>query len=125
MKLRIKGNSIRFRLTKPEVERFANDGTIKEETHFGNRVLAYVLQRTTGAAITAAFDLDTITLYMPGDMAEEWTGTERVGFENVWGNLSLSIEKDFKCLDEVSEDQGDNYPNPLAAHSHERNAKPA
>jgi len=24
------------------------------------------------------------------------------------------VEKDFKCLDNVAEDQSDNYPNPLA-----------
>lgn len=119
MKIRIKGDSVRYRLIKPEVERFANEGVIKEVTHFNNRVFTYVLQRTDDNVITAAYNSDTITLYMPDAMANEWTKTERVGFENVSGKLNLCIEKDFKCLDNVAEDQSDNYPNPLAVQRHE------
>jgi len=51
---------------------------------------------------------------MPDSMTEEWTSTDRIGFENNDGQLYLLIEKDFKCLDNVAEDQSDNYPNPLA-----------
>lgn len=120
MKIRIKGDSIRYRLTKSEVERFAAEGIIKEETHFAGRVLSYVLQRVNADVITAQFVNDTITLFMPAAMANEWTSTERVGFDNELGTLSLYIEKDFKCLDNVAEDQSDNYPNPLAVHSHEQ-----
>jgi hypothetical protein len=53
-------------------------------------------------------------MFMPNAMAEEWTSTDQVGFENNGGQLYLLIEKDFKCLDNVAEDQSDNYPNPLA-----------
>ncbi|MES2278215.1 MAG: hypothetical protein V4592_19450 [Bacteroidota bacterium] len=120
MKIRIKGNTIRYRLTKPEVERFATDGMVKEETHFNNRVLSYILQKNNADSITAEFINDTITLYMPAQLAAEWASTERVGFENEAGELSLYIEKDFKCLDNVAEDQSDNYPNPLAVHNHEQ-----
>ncbi|QKJ30109.1 hypothetical protein HQ865_10170 [Mucilaginibacter mali] len=119
MKIRIKGNSIRYRLTRSEVERFGIDGMIKEATHFGNKVLSYVLQKTDAENITASFEDDTITLLMPQNMATEWTLSDRVGFENVSGELSLFIEKDFQCLDNVAEDQSDNYPNPLAVHNHE------
>jgi len=120
MKIRIKGDSIRFRLTRSEVERFDIDGRIKEETNFGNKVLTYVLQRCDGEVITAEYLNDTITIYMPEKMADEWTTTEKVGFENEDGLLSLYIEKDFQCLDNVAEDQSDNYPNPLAVHNHEQ-----
>jgi hypothetical protein len=120
MKIRIKGDSIRYRLTKSEVERFATEGFIKEETHFGDKTLSYVLQRSDNVVITAQFTNDTITMLMPAYMADEWTGTERVGFENTLNTLALYVEKDFKCLDNVAEDQSDNYPNPLAMHSHEQ-----
>jgi hypothetical protein len=50
---------------------------------------------------------------MPADMANEWVATEKVGFESTDNELYLLIEKDFKCLDDVAEDQSDNYPNPL------------
>ena len=35
MKLRIKGNSIRLRLLRSEVERFTANGKISEEVRFG------------------------------------------------------------------------------------------
>jgi hypothetical protein len=114
MKIRIKGNSVRYRLTRTDVERFAAEGVIKEETHIGDKVLSYILQRGNGDAISAEYINDTITVYMPLKMADEWTRTDRVGFENEAGPLSVYIEKDFKCLDNVAEGQSDNYPNPLA-----------
>jgi len=51
---------------------------------------------------------------MSRKMIQELIDTERVGFENHYGALHLLIEKDFTCLDNVDEDQSDNYPNPLA-----------
>jgi len=114
MKIRIKGDSIRYRLTRSEVERFDSEGLITEETNFGTKVLKYTLQRNDVEAITAEYLNDTITIYMPEKMADEWATTERVGFGNEEGLLSLYIEKDFQCLDDVAEDQSDNYPNPLS-----------
>jgi hypothetical protein len=40
--------------------------------------------------------------------------TDKVGFENNDGEVQLLIEKDFTCLDNVADDQSDNYPNPMA-----------
>ncbi len=50
---------------------------------------------------------------MPELMANEWSNSEQVGFEYNKNGLYLLVEKDFKCLDNVAEDQSDNYPNPL------------
>jgi hypothetical protein len=33
--------------------------------------------------------------------------------------LHLLVEKDFTCLDNVTEDQSDNYPNPLLKESYD------
>nr|WP_209444233.1 hypothetical protein [Pedobacter borealis] len=49
---------------------------------------------------------------MPEKMVEELVNTDKVGFSNLSGPVSLLIEKDFTCLDNVEEDQSDNYPNP-------------
>ncbi|WP_114940675.1 DUF7009 family protein [Mucilaginibacter endophyticus] len=113
MKIRIKGNSLRYRLTKTDVERFDTNGYLEEVTQFGARTFKYALQRSSNNALTADFDDDTITMYMPVTMALEWTSTDRVGYENNTSSMYLLIEKDFKCLDNVAEDQSDNYPNPL------------
>jgi hypothetical protein len=113
MKIRIKGNSLRYRLTKTDVERFSDEGYLEEETAFGNRVLTYALQVYGSNKLSAGFEDNKITLFMPEHMAEDWAATDKVGFEETNGPLYLLIEKDFKCLDNVAEDQSDNYPNPL------------
>lgn len=114
MKIRIKGNSIRYRLTKKDVEKFSNQGYVEELVDFGNQTLTYALQRNNQNNLLATFGKNKITLFMPEAMANEWCLTDKVGFEGLYNGLSLLIEKDFKCLDNVAEDQSDNYPNPLA-----------
>lgn len=114
MKIRIKGNSLRYRLTRTDVERFASEGYLEETTEFGSTRLTYSLQQTATGHLSACYENNSITLYMPGWMVLEWTNTDKVGFESNEDGLYLLIEKDFKCLDNVAEDQSDNYPNPLA-----------
>jgi len=113
MKIRIKGNSLRYRLTKTDVENFDRDGYLEESTNFGTQVFKYALQRSMTGFLTADFTSNTITMYMPAALALEWTSTDRVGYENNSREMYLLVEKDFKCLDNVAEDQSDNYPNPL------------
>jgi len=113
MKIRIKGNSLRYRLTKSDVSRFEEDGYIEDHTNFAGQKLTYALQRDTGDNLSATFKDNKITLFMPDSLSAEWTSTDAVGFENYDNELFLLIEKDFKCLDNVAEDQSDNYPNPL------------
>ena len=114
MKIRIKGNSLRYRLTKSDIDRFAQNGYIEETISFGSQNLIYALKRSAESELTADFKDQKITLSVPAFMAEEWATTDRVGFESSNGPLYLLIEKDFKCLDNVTEDQSDNYPNPLS-----------
>ena len=113
MKIRIKGNSLRYRLTKTDVANFDRDGYLEESTNFGTQVFKYALQRALTGQLTADFTNNTIIMYMPADVALEWTSTDRVGYENNSNQMYLLVEKDFKCLDNVAEDQSDNYPNPL------------
>jgi hypothetical protein len=119
MKIRIKGNSIRIRLTRSEVDHFGKDGLIEEHTQFGPSQLAYVLKQKPQETMSASFENNTVTVIMPSKWAEEWINTERVGYEYTMPlpngeELYLLVEKDFVCLDNTTEDQSDNYPNPLA-----------
>jgi hypothetical protein len=116
MKIRIKNNGLRYRLTRSEVESFAQDGIFKEAVHIGDDTLTYILQRTAGGQLSASFKNNVITVLVPDAIAEKWTDTELVGFEHKTEALHLLVEKDFTCLDNVEEDQSDNYPNPLAAN---------
>lgn len=120
MKIRIRGNSVRLRLTKTEVEAFGANGSIEEQTQFGASILTYALKSTDNEQMTASFEDNTITMYLPKPKTDEWVNTEKVGFDALMdlgdGNeLYLLLEKDYKCLDNTDEDQTDNYENPLAA----------
>ncbi|MEZ5016327.1 MAG: hypothetical protein R2800_04690 [Flavipsychrobacter sp.] len=120
MKIRIRGNSVRFRLTKSEVAQFAETGTVTDTTNFGAATFSYELKTDDRDAIGAVFENGKITMLIPIAIANDWTTKEIVGFDNMiqLGNgeeLYLLLEKDFKCLDESIENQSDNYDNPLAA----------
>ncbi len=120
MKLRIKSNSIRYRLTRTDVDQLLKVGYLKDGVNFGDDELVYVLQTTVDKQLSADFKNNIITLYMPTNMLIELANTDKIGFEHTEGALHLLVEKDFMCLDNVAEDQSDNYPNPLATKNHER-----
>jgi hypothetical protein len=115
MKIRIKSNSLRYRLTRGDVAQLMSAGYLEDKVNFGNRALVYALKLGAGDRLSASFSDDTIVLCMSEKMIHELETTDRVGFEEVAGGLHLLVEKDFTCLDNAEEDQSDNYPNPLAA----------
>ncbi|MDN5288139.1 MAG: hypothetical protein JWR38_4413 [Mucilaginibacter sp.] len=115
MKIRIKGNALRYRLTKSDISALANDGYLQEQTNFVGQPFIYALKITKADTLTAEFKNNTITLFMPQLMMNELADTDRVGFDDKNGPVQLLVEKDFTCLDNVEEDQSDNYPNPLAS----------
>jgi hypothetical protein len=120
MKIRIKGNSIRIRLTQTEVNIFGKEGYLEEATEFLENKLVYAIQSTNEVSeLTANLLNNKITLMVPHAIANNWVNSELVGFQNnfKFGNnqeLFLLIEKDFVCLDNTFEDQSDMFPNPNA-----------
>ncbi|SDF04582.1 hypothetical protein SAMN05216464_11249 [Mucilaginibacter pineti] len=115
MKIRIKGNYLRYRLTRTDMARLAEEGYIKEVVEFGSQQLFYALQVVDDEHLSATYHQNTIVLYVPKSVIIEFVNTDKVGYEGTHGNFHLLVEKDFTCLDNVAEDQSDNYPNPLAA----------
>jgi hypothetical protein len=119
MKIRIKGNSIRYRLTQTEIKNFAKNAVLEEHTEFPNGdSFTYRLERRTGISeLEASFKENRLTLFVPVGIANEWTTTDIIGYDHKMKTgadkeLFLLIEKDFVCLDHTFEDQSDNYPNP-------------
>jgi hypothetical protein len=115
MKIRIKSNSIRYRLTKSDVAVLVKNGQLEDSVDFGVNKLVYSLQIVDDYQLSATCSNNTITLFMPANVLTELAETDKVGFENIRHLPHLLVEKDFTCLDNVTEDQSDNYPNPLAA----------
>ena len=119
MKLRIRGNSIRLRLTKSEVERLGATGGIEDAVEFGtgSSRLRYELRTTpSGGETRAKFEDHCLSVSIPGGDADSWIRSEQVGIEAMQpigdGNfLRILVEKDFACLAErAGEDDSDTFP---------------
>ena len=121
MKLRIQGNSIRFRLNRREVGELASAGTISAFLEFpaGGRLL-YSLT-CGGNAVAASFDNGQIWIVAPEAMVREWADTDQVAITatsplSSQQALEILIEKDFQCMhkgDTAKDPEA--YPNPMAA----------
>lgn len=122
MKIRIKGNTVRLRLTQSEVRQLSETGTVTETTPFGPTTFSYqVAMHPDIGNLQANYTENRIVLLVPETMGKTWFQDEKVGFENQMalpdGNtLHLLLEKDFTCLENRSEDESDNYPNPKLQH---------
>ena len=119
MKIRIKGNSFRIRLTRSEVDQFAEAGYLEETTEFGSNSFVYAIQSMDGIpALEADYEENKMTMYVPSNIPAVWAKNETVGYENNMEigdgkHLFLLLEKDFKCIDAPAhEDQSDNFENP-------------
>lgn len=119
MKLRIKGNSIRLRLLRSEVERFATDGRVSDEIQFGPNKLQYsMLMSTEADAIHATFEANEIMVLVPEKTARDWATTDDIGIESEQPigeveALSILVEKDFVCIgrpDDPDRDDAFCYP---------------
>lgn len=122
MKLRIRGSSIRLRLSQGEVARLAETGRVDDAIVFGPaRQLSYSLVAADVPAPSATFEGSAIVVSVPRDRARAWAASDEVGIEAAHdvGNgatLSILIEKDFACLvPRKGEDDGDAFPNPRGA----------
>ena len=123
MKLRIRGNSIRLRLKRGEVESLAAGTTLVEETKFPGSTLSYSLGLSDSDDMLASFDNGNIAISMPREIIPEWADTDLVSLYSELqlpeaGMLAVLIEKDFSCLEpghhRDCEDDADTYPHPSA-----------
>lgn len=119
MKIRIKDNSIRLRLTKTDVANLKKIGLIECQTVItANDVFRYKLKVDNSSEIfSASFDMATITVHIPLHQATILTETDEITVKGWQENseenkLFILIEKDLQCLDPTHEDQSDMYHNP-------------
>lgn len=125
MKLRIRGNSLRLRLTRPEVDAFGRTGRVSDRIVLApGRPFSYTLRRAADCAAIEARLLESgVEVRVPAAAAARWTGSDDVSLSvqqnnGEDGGLGILIEKDFACLvDREGEDDRDAYPNPRAEAS--------
>lgn len=122
MKLRIRGNSLRLRLSRSEVEAFDKEGLVEDSVRFGPGArLVYALERSVEGALSARLQDGRVSVTIPSELAGSWCRTDQVGLEaeqptGDGETLRILVEKDFTCLKTRSgEDESDAFPNP---HDH-------
>lgn len=115
MKLRIQDDSLRFRLTRREVDALGRGLAVERTVHFrGGRTLRYVVAPETGApGPQAVFDGDAVRVTVPGEGLKAWAASEEAGIEGNDGSLRILVEKDFQCLHRDTASEPDAFPNPL------------
>jgi hypothetical protein len=120
MKVRILGNSIRYRLRQKEVLQFQELGEVREISSFGagnSDKLSFVLKKSSRTGFKITLWSCTVTIEVPKSVCDEWTNTDLVGFEEdidtgKGETIKILVEKDFKCLDGSDAENEDAYPNP-------------
>jgi hypothetical protein len=122
-KLRIKGNSLRLRVTRSEVSKVIAAGRIEETIHFSSNEqssLTYALACEAGLmSPQIRYKPSEVMVLLPEGMAVTWAESDQVGIYTTidlgpHGTLDLSVEKDFACLDLSYAENIDTFPNPKA-----------
>lgn len=122
MKLRMQGNSVRFRVTQSETAALAAGARLEESAQFGpapGEMLTYALEISAKCSeVRASYSNGMIQVTLPADLARAWASTSQVGIDHaqpIMGGsvLIISVEKDFQCVhSKPGEDERDNFPNP-------------
>jgi hypothetical protein len=115
MKIRIRGNSIRYRLDKKDIATLQEQQQIVEVTTIGASALLFIIKAADKVDIK--LEANSVYLFLPHAQLDQWINTEQVGFEHHVANadsseLYILVEKDFKCLTERTEDESNAFDNP-------------
>lgn len=133
MKVRIKGDSLRIRISRSEVIQLLAGNCLEETIHFTPEARAKftyaLLQDSSVSMPTVQYTENRVAILLPAEQANEWGFTNQVGIaEDISlgpvGALALLIEKDFACLDRSDEDNQDTFANPNAGITCSPTARP-
>lgn len=119
MKLRIRGNSIRLRVSRRELDRIAEAGAVDDRVRFApGSELTYRVAVAPGGGVGARFSGDELAVTLPKTEVQRWLAPDEVsirGEQALDGGeaLTILVEKDFECLTpRDEEDESDLFPNP-------------
>jgi len=119
MKLRIRGNSVRIRLTQTEMVQIVDEGFAQDSIDFGPGArLNYQVEVVPEGAVGARFDGDSVRVILPRAIVQRWQRPEEVSIHGEQAlpddrTLKILVEKDFECLSpRPDEDDGELFPNP-------------
>ena len=121
MKLRLRGNSVRLRLSRSEVQAVVEGRAVEEITRLGAGLQLSYRFEAGGDAPHAELVGTALTVRWPSAVATAWAIGDDVSLEASLpldgdaDGLRLLVEKDFACLKpRADEDESDAYPHPNA-----------
>ncbi len=120
MKLRIRDNSKRLRLTQAEADTVRTAGIVKARVSLpGGDGLDYILESSSVTERPSArFTDGALTVMLPEADVMQWASTEQVSIAanetlDDGDLLRILVEKDFACLaPHEGEDESDMFPHP-------------
>ncbi len=119
MKLRIRGNSLRIRVSQGELAELSSTGFASDSVRFSPETeLSYCLEVRPDSGLEASFSDASIKVVLPQVDVTRWIEPEQVSIEGkqALGDgevLSILVEKDFTCLaPREGEDESDLFANP-------------
>ena len=119
MKLRIRGNTVRIRISQSDMTQIVDHGVVVDSIDFalGER-LEYRVEVVPSGVVRASYQGNSISVALPQKSVENWSHSAEVSIEskqllNNGVNLTILVEKDFTCLtSRDGEDEEDLFPNP-------------
>ncbi len=123
MKLRIKGDFMRLRVSRSELTKLQNGERIDDTIHFSaapESHLTYGLQFTAQPVpILVKWEPQRVTVLLSEEQMTSWVMEGEVGIYGTVdlgpnGSLDVLLEKDFACLDRSDEENVDTFANPNA-----------
>ncbi len=113
MKLRLRGNTMRVRLSQSEVEQLEKAGLVEDSVDFTPQPLIYLVHASEDCKqMDVSFLNGWLTLSLPVVKMKKWATSSEVGMEGTCRGVSVLIEKDFACLHAEDAENGDTFPRP-------------
>lgn len=121
MKLRIKGDSLRLRVSRSELDRVLHGERVEDTIHFSmspDAQLTYGLESALQSEpVRIECGPQNVTVLLSKEQTTIWERDSEIGVYGSIevgqsGSLQVSIEKDFACLDRSDEENADTFINP-------------
>jgi hypothetical protein len=121
MKLRIKDNTLRLRVSRSDLALLIEKGRVDSTVYFTGKAedkWTYALEmRSEINSATLRYQPTQVTVLVPDAEARAWAEGDQVGIYascqlGRGQSLEILLEKDFACLDLSDAENEDTFPNP-------------